>query len=201
MNFQEEIEYRKLLLAKISGGAKVSSEDRLWLQTHCTYNKILGYPHLNADIIHVQPNEKYCLNIKLELNAQNDKIIPVISIPANKGNIVTNTTLTNLDGKVVPCKPIKVLGVMINSTHTESQLNFCSTLGLLKVSYECTYYDDMQNIFIQQSSSTGDPSFAMLKEVLSENKVLYRCKHPKSDKFDKYSFSVEWKLLANKGKI
>jgi len=49
---------------------------------------------------------------------------------------------------------------------------------------------------IRKNSCVGDPNFAMVKESIAENKVLYRCKAPTDDSFESFVFSLEWEKLT-----
>lgn len=56
-----------------------------------------------------------------------------------------------------------MLGLELNLTHREAEVEYRSALGVLSVAYECDYFDVKQNLHKRQSSSTGDPDFAMTK--------------------------------------
>ena len=192
MNFEEEIAYRNELLSQARNGKKLSAQDRLWLVTHPLFNRSLGYPATNADIINLNSNAQYSIRVRVECKAYSDRIIPVFSVPGGKGIILVKGPLTDIRGNASTNKPVKVLGLLADLQHNDIQFFYQSELGLLGVSYECDYLDTKQHIMIRKNSGTGDPNFAMLSETLTENKRLYRCKSPDNDSFESLVFSLEW---------
>ena len=196
MNYEEEINCRNNIMSRVRHGEKITSEDRLWLVTHRIINPTLGYPYLNTDIIHLHPKVTYIIRVTIENLTYPGRIIPVITVPGGKGKIVANTLLTDYNGNVSSKKPVKMLGLLVNLNHNEAEFAYQSNLGLLGVSYECDYFDNEQHIMIRKNSCVGDPDFAMLGEVLSDNKILYRCKAPTNDSFESFAFSIEWEYAT-----
>lgn len=194
MNYQEEMCYRDQILSQVRNGKRITPEERLWLATHKVINRTLGYPYLNTDIVHLHPKKEYSVRIKAEGCTYPNRIIPVITVPGGKGKIVSSTVLTTHNGNTTSKKSVKMLGLLLNTEHNEVVLSYQSDMGLLGISFECDYVDDRQHILIRKNSCTGDPSFAMLSEVLSDNKLLYRCKAPTDDSFDSLTFSIEWEF-------
>lgn len=196
MNYEEEMRYRKELLSRVRDGKKITPNDRLWLQTHKVINRLLGYPYLNTDIICLQPKVNYLVRVKIETLAYSNRIIPVITVPGGKGKIIPYWLL--LDGKKVETKkPVKMLGLILDLSHNQAEITYQSDLGLLGVSYECDYFDDKQHLMIRQDSNTGNATFAMLSEVLADNKILYRCKVPDTNNFESFAFSIEWETVTD----
>ncbi|MBE6554613.1 MAG: hypothetical protein E7663_00070 [Ruminococcaceae bacterium] len=198
MDFKEEIRCRDEIMSRIRNGEKVAPEDRLWLVTHPLYNWFLGYPYLNSDIIYLHSKVSYCIRVKVETLIYPRLILPVITVPGGKGAIVTSYPLINYRGNVTIGKPVKMLAVPVYLNQDETEFTYRSSLGLLGVSFLCDYFDDKQRLTIRKDSDVGDPDFAMQKEVLSDSKVLYRCKTPGSENFGSYAFSIEWKPLEKK---
>lgn len=198
MNYEEEISYRNKILSRVRNGEKITSEDRLWLVTHRIINRTLGYPYLNTDIIHLRPEVNYCIRVKVESLTYPGRILPVITVPGGKGKIVANTLLADHRGDVTSKKTVKMLGLLVDLNHNETEFSYRSNLGLLGVSYECDYFDDKQHIMLRKNSCVGDPNFAMLSEVLADNKILYRCKAPTNSSFESFVFSIEWEAAAGK---
>ena len=66
MTYEEEIAYREELLQKARDGMKVTSEERLWSQTHSVYNRRFGFPYYNVSIETLEPNQWYSLAINME---------------------------------------------------------------------------------------------------------------------------------------
>lgn len=192
MNYEEEVRYRNKILSQVRNGEKITSQDRLWLLTHRIINRTMGYPYLNTDIIHLCPKMNYVVRVKVENLTYPGRIIPVITVPGGKGKIVANTFLLDHNGDVTSKKPVKMLGLLVDLNYNEAEFAYQSSLGLLGVSYECDYFDDKQRIMLRKNSCVGDPNFAMLSEVIADNKILYRCKAPTTDSFESIVFSIEW---------
>lgn len=192
MHYDEEIRHRNTILSRARNGERVTAEDRLWLATHRIFNRTLGYPYLNTDIIHLRPEVNYCIRIKVESLTYPGRVLPVITVPGGKGKIIANTLLTDHKGGVASRKSVKMLGILVDLNHNETEIIYCSNLGLLGVSFECEYFDNKQHIMLRKDSCVGDPNFAMLSEVLADNKIRYRCKTPENDGFESFVFSIEW---------
>jgi len=190
MDIKNEIVYRNEILSRARNGERISSDERLWLSTHRLFNRLLGDPYLNVDIIHLQQNIDYCIRVKIETMAYPYRILPVITVPGGKGRITPNKLMdNNLQG--VSKKDVKMLGVLLNSKHDETEIIYRSALGLMGISFECDYYDDKQHIMVRKDSNTGDPQFAMVREIISKNKIVYKCKMPMTDSFENFVFSIE----------
>jgi hypothetical protein len=195
MTYDEEIRYREYILSKGSRSEKITTEDRLWLATHRIYNRIKGYPYLNADIIQLSPKKAYNIRISLEKCTYADRILPLFTVPAGKGRIVYDKPVRDLNGKVFHEKPVKMLGLFIDSQKPETVFSYCSDLGLLDIKFECDYYDEKQKLMIRNNSGNFH-HYAMLGESLAENKMRYHCKPPGTEDFDSFVFSVEWELAS-----
>ena len=192
MEVNQEILYREKILARIRNGDGVTTEDRLWLATHRIINRTLGYPYLNTDIIPLEAKTTYGIRIQVEKIIYPGRIIPVITVPAGKGRIITTKLLADYKGNISSRKPVKMLGVLVGSNHRQSELMYQSDLGLLGISYECDFFDDRQHLALRKNSCVGDARFAMVSEKVAENKMLYRCKSPIDNSFETLVFSVEW---------
>jgi len=193
-HYEEEMIQRDKILLKARNGERLTKDERLWLTTHMVPNRKMGFPYINSDIMRLDSSCNYCVRVKLENLMYPGRIIPVISVPGGKGKIALDRPVVDYNGNISSGKPIKMLGVLLDGDCKESIFTYQSSLGLLGVAYECDFYDDMQNIMIRKNSCTGDPRFAMLSEVLSENKMLYKCKLPTCDSFDSFIFSIEWDI-------
>ena len=163
-NYEYEIRYREMLLQKVRNNSKITSDERIWLVTHPVYNQPLGFPFFNVAIENLEPNKWYLVRVKLE---------------------------STVRGNVSLGKPVKMLGFELEQ-HQMSEVKYLSVLGLLSVEYECDYFDEKQNLYKRQASSTGDPSFAMKKEIINNHLVKYRCKSPIGNSFDAMVFTIEW---------
>lgn len=192
MDVKEEIAYREGILNKARKGQRISPEERLWLNTHRIINFSLGYPYLNTDIIQLCPNVDYKIRIQLENVNYPGRIIPIITVPAGKGGIKSDSSLTDYHGNVSTGNTVKMLGLLLDLHNKETEISYYSKLGLLGLSYQCDYWDDKQNLMIRKSSSSCAPHYALVREALSENKVRYCCKSPVSDDYDSLVFTIEW---------
>jgi hypothetical protein len=47
----------------------------------------------------------------------------------------------------------------------------------------------------RESSSTGNPSLAIRREVIDEHTIRYYCKSPVSDSFEALIFTVGWSVI------
>lgn len=192
MNYEEEIHYRNEIMTRVYRGERATAEETLWLATHKLFNWQLGYPYLNADIVQLKAKENYRIKIEIEYLSCANRIIPVITVPGGKGKIITDFQISDYNGNVTTGRPVRMLGVTVSQSHSQTEICYQSDLGLLGISYQCDYFDNKHNLLIRKDSITGDPSFAMIREVLSDNKMLYRCKLPTSDSFDSLVFSIQW---------
>ena len=192
MNYDEEMDYRNELLLRARSRKKLTSEEQLWLASHRIINQNLGYPCLNKDIVELEKNVVYSVHVNVERLTYTDRIIPVITVPAGEGEIIAEGNLIDHNKKTTLKKSVKMLGILIDSNHGEMDFLYQSKLGLLGVSYECDFYDELQRLTIRKNSGSPSLDFAMLRENLSENKIMYRCKIPTNDDFDSFVFSLEW---------
>jgi hypothetical protein len=195
VNYKEEIEYRERLLGQAYAGKKITKEERLWLLTHRLFNRITGYPYLSEDIVQLQPKVQYRVIVEIEKISYPDRIIPVISVPGGKGGIKVNS-LCNIDGVPVdPSKKVKVLGLLVDANQRETEVTYESELGLLGICYQCDYYDDKMHLWKRIASDCGN-ELAMVREVISDKKIRYRCKSPLDPIYEfnsVFEFTVEWK--------
>ena len=183
---------RNEILKKVKSGAKISKEERFFLETTPAYNSVLGYPYLLKDVVNINSSDEVSLSVVVESISYNKKIIPVISVPAQKGMISTSFELFNYKGELSKDNKTKVLGVDLSDEHKSTVVQYKSDLSLLAVNYECWCYNMILKKTLPESSMCGKTNYAMSKEVVSENKIRYFCKSPDSDSFDAMVFTVEW---------
>lgn len=189
-----EIQYREAILQKARENIKITPQEREWLVTHPSYNKLLGYPYLNIAIEKIIPEKWYSLKITVEDINYDKKINPVISVPAMKGEIICDFELIDYNGNVSKGKPVKMLGFEINCKKRQYEVRYKSKLGLLSVFYECDYFDEKQNLHMRQSSFGGNPAFAMEKHIVSDCITKFCCKVPGRNSFDAMVFTVEKRI-------
>lgn len=192
MTKKEEHEKRNDILQKIRNREKVTTEERLFLETTPACNSVLGYPYFLKDIVNINSSDEVTVSIVLESASYGDKIIPVISVPAQKGIISTGFDLVDYKGELSKDNKTKVLGVDLSSEHKSTVVKYKSDLSLLAVNYECWCYNMILKKTLPESSMCGKTNYAMLKEEISENKVRYFCKNPDNKSFDALVFTVEW---------
>lgn len=197
MSVAEQIEYRNELLNRASKGEKLSLEERQWLVTNPVYNRKLGPPYTNYEIITLPTTSSYRLIVKIEKVSYEDRVVPIISVPNGKGKILCDFPVRNIKGATSVGKPIKMLGLESAIATGETCVEYQSELGIVAVEYKCDYFDEKQNIYIRKSSSTGDYNFAMLKEQIKHNKFIFHCKNPKAE-LDAIVFTVEFETTKNK---
>ena len=179
-------------MKKVKSGAKISKEERFFLETTPAYNSVLGYPYLLKDVVNINSSDEVSLSVVVESISYNEKIIPVISVPAQKGMISTSFELFNYKGELSKDNKTKALGVDLSDEHKSTVVQYKSDLSLLAVNYECWCYNMILKKTLPESSMCGKINYAMSKEVVSENKIRYFCKSPDSDSFDAMVFTVEW---------
>lgn len=193
MNYTEEIIYREKILSKARKGEKITVEDRFWLATHRSINRNMGYPYLNTDIISFKSNMNYLISIKVEKLEYPYRIIPVVTAPDGKGKIIPiDMTVKDYNGKITNKKAVEVLGLLVDSNRIERKFFYQSSLGLLGISYQCDYFNEKQHIMVRGNSDTGIPNLAMIRENMSDNKIVYSCKSPNDDSFEALVFSIKW---------
>ena len=190
-NYEEEITYREAIMQKAYNNIKITNEERTWLVTHPLYNWRLGFPYFNVTVETLEANKWYILSVNVESIAYDNRILPIISAPAGQGQIVADFELTDLRGNVTFGKPVKMLGFELVKNR-EFQVDYRSKLGLLPVAYECDYFDVKQKLHIRKSSSTGDPDYAIKKQIVNDHMIRYYCKSPLDDSFDSMIFIIEW---------
>lgn len=190
--YREEIEQRENILNKVRNGIKLSHDERVWLLTHPVYNARYGINAYNIAIEHLEPSKWFRITIRVESILYNDRIIPIIYAPTEKSKIVSDLELYNHSGKQKQTKTVKMLGFEVSENIKDFEVDFFSVSGILSVQYECNYFDVKQNLNMREASSTGNPDFAMIRQIIDNDTVRYYCKAPCEDSFDAMVFSVHW---------
>ncbi len=99
MKYIQENQYRKSILNKINNGEKLSKEEREWLVTHPLYNTRYNSPdYYRMDVLNLNSKSLVIIDIELEHVSYKHRIIPVISVPAQKGEIKTSFEVVDLYG-------------------------------------------------------------------------------------------------------
>lgn len=191
VNYKEEIEIRKAIREKIYDGEKITKEEREWLVTHPVYHEIMGFPVLRVDVIDIKPNTKYIITIKKHSSTYPYKIGAVVSVPASKGKIILDKAVFDMyNREKKPGSPIKSYFTEFETNDEESFL-YMSTIGKIKVDYGCQFIEKWNNELIYGFADGADRNFAMKKEVVDDNKIIYSCKSVVGDNFDALVFSLE----------
>ena len=146
----------------------------------------------NVAIEHLEPNKWFLLRIRIESISYSKRIIPIVGVPAAKGEIVTNFELCDCNGNLTSKKTTKILGIEVKNDIFEYECEYFSSLGILSVEYECDYFDVNTNLNKREASSTGRFDFAMRRQVVDECTIKYYCKSPISNSFDALIFSLHW---------
>ena len=192
-DYQEEISQRENILNKVRNKIKISPEERLWLATHSLYNLKSGNNTFNIVVERIIPRSWYLLKIKIESVSYDNRIIPIIAVPAGKGKIISSF-VRDLDGKIKVKKAIKMLGLEAGKNVLEYEVEYFSELGLLSVEYESDYFDTLTKLNMRESSSTGNPDFAIKRQVVNDSTIRYFCKSPIGDCFSALVFSIHFQL-------
>ena len=178
-------------MQRVFDGMKPTPAERLWTATHLLYNRRLGFSFLNIAIENLAPDTWYVLRIKVESVAYDNRISPIIDASGGKGTILADWELVDLRGNVKRGVPVKMLGLNLKQDET-AEVKFRSTLGLLSVFYECDYFDAKIGLHMREACDTGSPYFAMIRQIVNDHMVRYRCKSPVGESFNAMVFTVEW---------
>lgn len=196
MNYKEEIEIRKTIKGKIYDGEKITKEEREWLVTHPVYHENMGFPILKSDVFDVKPNTQYSVTLKKLSSAYSYKIGTIISVPAGKGKIIVDKEVFDMYNRAKkPGTPIKAYLIGFENYDEESFI-YLSTIGKMGVDYHCQYFEKWLNAITSGSSDGADLRFAMKKEIVADNKIIYRCKSVSEENFDALVFSVEFNEIG-----
>ena len=145
----------------------------------------------NVVIEHLLPAQWFLLKIRIESVSYEKRILPIISVPAGKGQINADFEIRDYNGKIQPKKQIKMLGIEFD-TIREYEVDYFSQLGLLAVEYGCDYFDELVRLHKRESSSTGNPDFAIRRQVVDDHTFRYFCKSPLDESLDALVFSLQW---------
>lgn len=193
-DYLNNINRRKEINTKWMRKEKVTKEDKEWCATNPTYNDRYGDSFYQEDIITLLPKQKYSITIEIESAPYGDKMIPTIGVAYGKGRI-WGKTIDQETGQKVDFET-KYLGVCLTKNQPTYSFNFVSQLGYLCVEYKCEYFDEISKVYVRQPSIMHY-GYAMKKEIVSDNKLRYFCKHAKAEKNDFTSliFTITWNLI------
>lgn len=144
----------------------VTPAERMWVATHPVYNCRLGFPYFNIAIEHLEPSKWYSLRVTMESIEYNEEILPIICVPAGEGKIIADFELEDLRGNVSTGVPIKRVALPSKPNRT-TEVQYLSELGLLSIRYQCDYFDKRVNLHKRETSSTGNPDLAMVRQIVN----------------------------------
>ena len=183
--FVEEIRYRGKLSAKTR--AKLTDEEKVWLQTHSVYSEKYGYPFLRAAVIDITPNVECKLNISLVEKNVPVHITPTLKIPMGKGYLAYDGQIREPgSGEIEGGKRVAMLSTANDYQHPEVNLAVLSELGKFVVFFHSVTLPINQKhpAFGRGSScqvterlipSTTMPYFAMKCELTNDNMLRFYC--------------------------
>lgn len=189
---KKEIAYRKELLQRLYDGGKLTKDEREWLQTHVAYSQVFGYPFISRDIIVLEPKKMYDVCITLYSYIGSVPMSPALAVPLNRGYINTESEVVDRKGNVQTGRKLKSLATANTLDHPVCNLKITSDAGLISVYYECES-EDYRGVKYMTDSTLSN-MLAMKKTVISNNKYMYACKDFSDENFDKFIFTVEWKI-------
>ncbi len=200
VNFKENIKYRESLNHRVILGEKLTAEEKEWFILNPTFNPLYDNEIYQKDIIQLVPNQQYSIIITLEhTGAQADEMFPIISGVTKKDCILFDEHYEVREvNDNVKKGPVRILWLMdLLKNPLQSHIYMCGS-GKLDIKYGCEYYDPKVRLH-KRESSICNFGYAMKKEIISENKVRYSCKHALDDRndFSGLIFTVEWKISAN----
>ena len=192
INYEYEIQKRNKIMSR---APKLTIEERTWLMTHRTYNHKFGFPFLSKDIIKLSSNKTYNISVTMLSKNYKSYIHPIFSVAAKPGYIIYgDREVEDRKGNMSIGKKIRSLCLEIRENLYNTDFIFNAELGLLEVVYVVSYFDEKSRIY-QTTTSGILANLSMLREDVSDNEVIYKCKNPLSDDFDAMIFSVKWEVL------
>ena len=200
MNFKENIEYRESLNRKVILGGKLNAEEKEWLIINPTFNPLYDKEIHQRDIIQLIPNQQYFIVITLEhTSVQADEMFPQFFGITKKDSILFDEHYEVRDiNDTVKKAPVRILGLFNLCENPRQCFVYQCGSGKFGIGYGCEYYDTKMKLHKRESSKCHF-GYAMKKEIISESKVRYNCKHPLAEQHDFASliFTVEWEIGIN----
>lgn len=191
-NEENEIAIRNQLYEKVLRREKLTPDEKLWLDTHREFSRLLGIPYLKSDVIYLDKDTNYQFHISFLGASHPLMIAPCFKAPAWEGSITSDAELFDFHGKKSKSKDVKMLVTRIHKENKEFTFLYHSKHGAICVCFECMYDDPKMHLQTGGLSSDSEGLY-MLREDVVENKVIYRCKAVGAAEFDSLVFQVEWK--------
>lgn len=186
-----DFDYQKELNNKLYKGIKLTPNEKQWLATHPLYREKSDSTILVRDIITIEPNRNYHVNVVYESCSEDFKFTPTIAIPMSRGEIRTADTVYGFsNNSPSKDKRIYMLSTCNNPIHPISNLTVFSELGCFQVLYHIKTMDHRGTEY--WASSTVMLPLGMRKETISENSCKYFCNSMENGNFSSYTFSVFW---------
>lgn len=185
---EANIKRRNAYFSRLNNGELLPQEDRGWMAEHPLISSRYGDPWIIADFLPLEPGKSHAVTIQCQHIDPQHPIVPTFTIPFEKGGAIrlekiVNTGYTPQNMKYSTKLSFRMMpGVTIVARcHSDS--------GLLMVSYQ-GWLADLEPMPLWYESVACD-RFAMRKEVISENMVLYRCCGADGSE-DVFRFLVNW---------
>ena len=195
MTTQELVEYSKEIKNKVRA-REATKEELLWCCTHPEYSSDFEYPAITKDVIDFLPNQKYKITVEYVSSCCSVEITPTLFVAEGSGYILPDMKVEDMMGNVSPARKCKAVSTLSSKEHPSCSFEFSSKLGKMAIIYQYNDTDFRGARFFRASNVA--PKMAMIKTVISENKVLYSCVAPGHSEFDGYVFTVEWNIIEKK---
>lgn len=195
MNHIEIIQQHVALTQKVLSGKKLTKDEKDWFATNPTFNEKYENPIYQKDVLSLSQNTSYNIKVTLEHIDDNVDMIPIFSIVLGKGKIHLESLV--LEGGSNNSSCVKSLGLFISKEQPTVSFVFETKNGYMRIEYQCEYYDPKMKLH-KRETSVLNFGYGMKKEVVSENKIIYKCKHPLAEygDFSSLVFSVEWNKIV-----
>lgn len=196
MDYKENINYRRSIIARVYKSEKLTDEEKWWLKSNPSFNPRFDFPCYQRDVIHIPKNRDVSVTVAAVSYGDKAKIYrPVISV-VGKGAIKVSGKLLDTYNNEVDCKETRVLVTLLDENRRSTTVTALSKLGLIDIYYQCEYYDERMRLHTREMSNGANLLFGMKKLVVSDNEFLYYCKSPtalnySTDCFNAFVFSVK----------
>ena len=200
MDHNDNINYRRSLEKKVFEKKKLTSEEKWWLNSNPMFNERYSFPCLKSDIIVIPKNQEITMHISVLRSEDNTKIYRPVICVVGKGEIKVENQLFDFNMNRCTCKSTRMLIPLFDENRSTISVRVSSQLGLVSVAYQCEYFDDRMNLYVQEISDGPKLSYGMKKSDVSDNEFVYYCKNPCicDDNFESYAFSIKTEIIALK---
>lgn len=195
MNVEEQIEFRKKLIAQLRDGKAISKEEKIWLRTNPVYSEKYGYPYLAMDVIEITPNTRYLFSINTHKSNTTERMGAVFSLPLYSESLKSGYFEGKFHKSDVQHDEnglSKAKGIIVEEDGKKEDRTFIyrSKTGKIVVSFECESEDHRGSKY--WTSSISCPLLAMRKFCANGNNATYTCTSLTNSSFDCFIFSIDW---------